>query len=71
VGSLARTLVVIGLACLALGLLLHAFPALPLGRLPGDIRIERPGLRIYLPITSCLVMSAVLSGAFWLLSRLR
>ena len=70
-GSLARILIAIGLACLALGLLLYAFPALPLGRLPGDIRIERPGLRIYLPIASCLVVSAVLSAAFWLLSRWR
>jgi len=71
VGSLARALVAIGIASLALALLIHLFPALSLGRLPGDIRIERPGLRVYLPITSCLVVSAVLSAAFWLLSRWR
>ena len=69
--SPARILIAIGIASLALGLLLYAFPALPLGRLPGDIRIERPGLRIYLPIASGLVVSAVLSAAFWLLSRWR
>jgi Protein of unknown function (DUF2905) len=69
--SLARTLIAIGMACLVLGLVVHAFPTLPLGRLPGDIRIERPGLRIYLPIASCLVVSAVLSAVFWLLSRWR
>lgn len=70
--SPARILVVAGLVLVALGLVVYASPSLPvLGRLPGDIRIERPGLRLYLPITSCLVVSAVLSAAMWLLSRLR
>ena len=68
---LARALIAIGLTCVALGLVIHAFPGLALGRLPGDIRIERPGLRIYVPIASGLVVSAVLSAAFWLLSRWR
>jgi hypothetical protein len=72
VDSLARTLVIAGLLLLALGVLLHAGGSIPLlGRLPGDIRIERPGLRIYLPITTCLVVSAVLSAGLWLLSKLR
>lgn len=69
--SLARALIAIGLACVALGLLIHVFPALSLGRLPGDIRIERPGLRIYVPIASCLLVSLVLSAVFWVLSRWR
>ena len=68
---LARALIAIGLACVALGLLVHVFPVLALGRLPGDIRIERPGMRLYLPITSCIVVSLVLSAVFWLLSRWR
>ena len=69
---LARALIVLGLASLVVGLLLYASPSgLPLGRLPGDLRIERPGWRLYLPITSCLVVSAVLTGAFWLVSKLR
>jgi hypothetical protein len=70
--SLARVLVVAGVVLLVLGVLLHALPAIPLlGRLPGDIRIERPGFRLYLPITTCLVISLVLSAASWLISRLR
>jgi hypothetical protein len=68
----ARSLVVVGLVFVALGVILLAFPSLPfLGRLPGDIRIERPGLRLYFPITSCLLVSALLSGALWLVGRLR
>jgi hypothetical protein len=70
--SLARTLVIAGLVLVALGLLLHVGPSIPLlGRLPGDIRIERPGFRFYVPVTSCLLVSAVLSAALWLVSKLR
>mgnify|MGYP003694131001 CR=1 FL=1 len=50
--SVARALIWIGVIFVAVGLLLAAVPSLPLGRLPGDLRIERPGLRVYLPITS-------------------
>lgn len=69
--NLARVLILVGLVALGFGLLLHALPGLPLGRLPGDIRIDRGGLRIYLPITSCLLVSLVLSGLAWLFTRLR
>jgi hypothetical protein len=70
--ALSRALVVAGLVLVALGLLLYLGPSIPLlGRLPGDIRIERPGFRFYFPITSCLLVSALVSGALWLLGRLR
>lgn len=39
---------------------------LGLGRLPGDIVIQRPGLRLYLPITTSLLISAVVSLLLWL-----
>jgi hypothetical protein len=70
-GSIGRMLILLGATLVMLGILLHFAPALPLGRLPGDLRIERPGLRVYLPITSSLLVSAVLSLALWLFSRLR
>lgn len=61
-----------GLIFLALGLLLYVSPSVPvLGRLPGDIRIERPGFRLYFPITSCLLLSLVLTALVWLFSRIR
>lgn len=69
---LARMLLMIGLILVAVGLLLHASPSLPwLGRLPGDLRIERPGWQIHLPITTCLLLSILLSTLLWLFSRLR
>ena len=72
VDSMARMLIIAGFVFLALGVLLYAIPSIPLlGRLPGDIRIERPGVRIHLPITTCLVLSLALSVGMWLLSKLR
>jgi len=72
VDSLGRTLVVMGALILVLGIVLLLAPSVPwLGRLPGDLRIERPGLRLYLPITTCLLLSAILSAVLWIVSRLR
>jgi hypothetical protein len=45
---------------------LLAFLPQPLGNLPGDIRIEREGFRMYVPVTTCIV----LSGLFWLVQFL-
>lgn len=67
---IGRTLIIAGLVLLGLGLLLYLGPSVPLlGKLPGDIRIERPSLHVYFPITSCIVISALLSLAFWLFSK--
>jgi len=68
-GSIGRALILLGAALVVLGVILSFAPSLPLGRLPGDLRIERPGFRFYLPVTSSLLVSAVLSLAFWLFSR--
>jgi hypothetical protein len=38
-------------------------------QLPGDIVIERPGLRIYVPLMTCLVVSVLLTLVFWLYGR--
>ncbi len=60
-----RFLILAGLALVVIGLLVTWGPRLPflaqLGRLPGDLRIERPGFRIYLPITSSILVSVVLT----------
>ncbi len=69
---LGRTLIAIGALILVVGVLVSYGPSLPwLGRLPGDVRIERPGLRLYFPIVTCLVLSGVVSGVLWLVSRWR
>lgn len=40
------------------------------GRLPGDIRIERPGFRFYFPVTTMIIVSLVLTTLAWLFRRL-
>lgn len=66
-----KVLVYAGAFLLLLGLLLY-FPKLFawFGHLPGDIRIEREGLRVYIPITSALLLSLLLSLLLTLLLNL-
>jgi hypothetical protein len=52
-----------------LGLLWPWLTRLGLGRLPGDIVIERDNFRLYIPITTSLLISVVLSLVLWLLNR--
>ena len=66
---MSRTLIVIGLLILAVGLLWPLLSKLGLGRLPGDIVIERGNFTLYLPIATCLLISVVLSIILWLLNR--
>jgi DUF2905 family protein len=69
---LPRLLVIAGAALVLLGLVLWLVPGVGwLGRLPGDLRIERPNLRVYVPLTSSILVSLALSALFWLFSRLR
>ncbi len=59
-----RWLIVVGVVLLVLGILLgytHFFSYLRLGRLPGDITIKRESFRLYLPITTCILLSLVLT----------
>jgi len=64
-----KSLIVLGLAILVVGLLWPWLSKLPLGRLPGDIIIDRPGLKLYFPITTSIVISIVASLLLWLFRR--
>jgi hypothetical protein len=64
-----KTLILLGIACLLVGLLWPWISKLPLGRLPGDIIIDRPGLKVYIPITTMVLVSAIISLVLWLLKR--
>jgi hypothetical protein len=65
---MVRWLVAIGLVLVLVGLLWPLLSKLGLGRLPGDIVIERGNVRFYFPIVTCLIVSIVLSFFFWLLN---
>ncbi|HYB73601.1 MAG TPA: DUF2905 domain-containing protein [Candidatus Sulfotelmatobacter sp.] len=67
---LAKLLMIAGLLLLVLGGLMFLVGKVPfLGRLPGDIVIERQNFRFYFPLATCLLLSAVLTLIFWLLGR--
>jgi len=71
-GGLGRVLVGFGVMLVLVGLALVAaerFPGLRIGRLPGDIRIERPGFTFYFPLATCILASLALSLIFWLFRR--
>jgi hypothetical protein len=59
--SVAALLMMAGVALLLIGALVWSGAFSWFGRLPGDIRIERPGLRVYVPITSMILISVVLT----------
>ena len=65
------TLVIgVGLAVVVLGVLIWSGALGWFGRLPGDVRVERDGLRIYFPLTSMILVSIVLSLLSYLVRRL-
>lgn len=66
---MSRFLITVGLVLLALGLLWPLVQKLGLGRLPGDIVIERENFRLYIPLGTSLLISVVLSLILWLINR--
>jgi hypothetical protein len=64
-----RWLIAIGALLLLLGLLWPYLGQLGLGRLPGDIVIERDQFRFYFPIMTCVLISVVVSAILWLINR--
>ena len=69
---LAKLLLLLGIGLVVLGALVWLGQYLPENlrpfRLPGDIRIERKGLRFYFPITTMILLSLIASGLFRLVS---
>jgi hypothetical protein len=71
-GSLGRTLLVAGAVVALVGAVLivaERFPGLRIGRLPGDVSIERERFRFYFPLGTSLVVSIVLTLVLWLFGR--
>jgi len=64
-----KLLIIIGVVLIAFGLAWLAGERLGIGRLPGDIVIEREGMRIYIPLMTSLIISVVLSLILWFFGR--
>ena len=69
--SLGRMLIVAGAVLIVAGLVVIVAGRLnlPLGRLPGDIRVHGKNTSFYFPLTTCILVSLVLSLVMWLLRR--
>jgi hypothetical protein len=66
---MARGLITLGLVILVVGLLWPYLSRLGLGRLPGDIVIERGNMTFYFPLMTCLLVSLLLSLVLWVANR--
>jgi hypothetical protein len=66
---MARLLITLGVILIVAGVAWPLLAKLGLGRLPGDIHIERDGFTFYFPITSGLLISGVVSLVLWLLRK--
>jgi hypothetical protein len=64
-----RIFIIIGALFVLIGLAWPWLSKLPLGRLPGDIVIDRPGVKFFFPITTMIIISVVLSLLMWLFRR--
>ena len=66
---MSRTLIIVGLVIVAVGIVWPWLARVGLGRLPGDILIERENFTMYVPITTGLLVSIVFSLILWLINR--
>ncbi len=67
--GLGRMLMIVGGLVFVLGLVLSLLGHTGLGRLPGDIVVQRPGFTFYFPIVTSILLSLLLTGILWLLRR--
>lgn len=66
---MSRFLITFGIALVVIGLLWPLIGKLGLGRLPGDIVIEREHFRLYIPLGTSIVVSLLLTLVLWLINR--
>jgi hypothetical protein len=67
--SMPKLLIAIGLVIVAIGLAWTLAEKFGLGRLPGDIVVERDNFRLYVPITTSILISVIVSLVLWFLGR--
>lgn len=68
--ELGKIICVIGVLLATVGFLIWKVGGrFPIGRLPGDISIQKPGFSFYFPITTCILLSLILTLILWLLRK--
>ncbi len=64
-----KTLIGLGIVVILIGFLWPYLVRIPFGRLPGDIIIDKPQLKIYIPVTTMILVSIVISIIMWFLRK--
>jgi Protein of unknown function (DUF2905) len=60
-----KSLILLGVAIVVIGVLWPWLSKIPFGRLPGDIIIDKPGFKMFFPVTSMLLVSGIISLVMW------
>ncbi|MGB2868469.1 MAG: DUF2905 domain-containing protein [Bacteroidota bacterium] len=69
--NLGKSLVLLGIVLVAVGILVMVAPRVPfLGKLPGDLHIKKDNFELFVPITTSVLLSIILSGIFWIVNHL-
>lgn len=66
---MSRTLIILGLLLVIIGVLWPWIQKLNLGRLPGDIVVEKENMRFYFPLVTSIIISLVLTLLFWIFRK--
>jgi len=68
--EIGKILIIFGIVLISIGLLLIFFNKIPfLGKLPGDVYIQKKNFTFYFPLATSILISIILSILFWLWSR--
>jgi hypothetical protein len=70
VSNTQKILITAGIIILVIGFLWPWISKIPLGKLPGDIVVDKPGVKFFFPITSMIILSVVLSLIIWLIKKI-
>ena len=69
---MGKFLIIVGIVCIVIGLLMNYSHKLPfLGKLPGDIFIDKGNVKIYFPIATSILISLLLSLVFFLFNKFK
>jgi hypothetical protein len=69
---MGKLLIIVGIACIIGGVLIIYLPKIPvLGKLPGDIRVEKENFKFYFPITTSIIISILFSLLLYLYNKLK
>lgn len=72
---LPKLFILAGIGLILIGIIIYLYEKVPvakwfpLGKLPGDIYIQKKGFNLYFPITSCIIISIIMSFILWILFR--